>query len=253
MVTAMVIFLGITRLVVQAGMHYLTTPMSAQGMTMAITGSAVEPHSLVALALTFAWCGDVQSTFMPSAANALKLHDYYTHRRNGGLALAIGLAVVVSFVATSGFMIYLCYDYGASNLRSWFFNASGGAGGRAFDWVTQQLRDPAPTDWDKLGFFGGGAFAYLALTFLHYRFAWWSLHPVGLAVASTWMVRRIAFSVFLAWACKRLILRFGGVGLYLRLKPLFLGMVVGFFFGVFFSFAVDYFWFMGAGHPILHG
>ena len=78
---AMTIFLGITRLVVQAGMHYLTTPMSAQGMTMAITGSAVEPHSLVALALTFAWCGDVQSTFMPSAANALKLHDYYTHRR----------------------------------------------------------------------------------------------------------------------------------------------------------------------------
>ena len=88
---------------------------------------------------------------------------------------------------------------------------------------------------------------------MHYPFAWWSLHPVGLAVASTWMVRRIAFSVFLVWACKRLILRFGGVGLYLRLKPLFLGMVVGFFFGVFFSFAVDYFWFMGGGHPILHG
>ena len=250
---AMTIFLGITRLVVQAGMHYLTTPMSAQGMTMAITGSAVEPHSLVALALTFAWCGDVQSTFMPSAANALKLHDYYTHRRNGGLAMAIGLAVVVSFAATSCFMIYLCYDYGASNLRSWFFNASGGAGGRAFDWVTQQLRDPAPTDWDKLGFFSGGSLVYLALTFLHYRFAWWSLHPVGLAVASTWMVRRIAFSVFLAWACKCLILRFGGVALYQRLKPMFVGMVVGFFFGVFFSFAVDYFWFMGAGHPILHG
>ena len=49
---------------------------------------------------------------MPSAANALKLHDYYTHRRSGGLALAIGLAVVVSFVATTSFMIYLCYDYG---------------------------------------------------------------------------------------------------------------------------------------------
>ena len=28
----MTIFLGVTRLVVQAGMHYLTTPMSAQGM-----------------------------------------------------------------------------------------------------------------------------------------------------------------------------------------------------------------------------
>jgi hypothetical protein len=250
---AMTIFLGITRLVVQAGMHYLTTPMSAQGMVMAVVGSGVGPQNLVALALTFAWCGDVQSTFMPSAANALKLHDYYTHRRNGGLALAIGLAVVVSFAATSCFMIYLCYDYGASNLRSWFFNAGGGAGGRAFDWVTQQLRDPAPTDWDKLSIFGSGAFAYMLLTFLHYRLAWWPLHPVGLAVASTWMVQRIAFSVFLAWACKCLVLRFGGVGLYQRLKPFFIGLVVGFFWGVFLSFGIDYFWFMGGGHPVLHG
>ncbi len=250
---AMTIFLGITRLVVQAGMHYLTTPMSAQGMMLAITGTAVGPQNLVALALTFSWCGDVQSTFMPSAANALKLHDYYTHRRNASLALAIGLAVIVSFAATSCFMIYMCYDYGGSNLRSWFFNASGGAGGRAFDWVTQQIRDPAPADWDKLGFFASGSLGYLALTFLHYRFSWWFLHPVGLTIASTWMIRRIAFSVFLAWACKWLILRFGGVALYQRLKPFFIGMVVGFFFAVFFSFGIDCFWFLGAGHPILHG
>ena len=130
---ALTIFLGITRLVVQAGMHYLPTPMSAQGMMLAITGTAIGPQNLVALALTFSWRGDVQSTFMPSAANALKLHDYYTHRRNASLALAIGLAVIASFVATSCFMIYMCYDYGGSNLRSWFFNASGGAGGSAFD------------------------------------------------------------------------------------------------------------------------
>ena len=153
---ALTIFLGITRLVVQAGLHYLTTPMSAQGMVVAAAGSALGPQNLVALALTFAWSSDVQSTFMPSAANALKLHDYYTHRRSGGLALAIGLAVMVSFVATTSFMIYLCYDYGASNLRSWFFNAAGGAGGRAFDWVGEQTRNPAPVDWDKLGLAGSG-------------------------------------------------------------------------------------------------
>ena len=250
---AMTIFLGITRLVVQAGMYYVTTPMSAHAMVTAMLGSGLGPQNLVALALTFAWCSDVQSTFMPSAANALKLHDYYTHRRQGGLALAIGLAVVVSFAATSCFMIYLCYDYGAANLRSWFFNASGGAGGRAFDWATQQMRDPAPTDWDKLGIFGSGALAYLALTFLHYRLPWWPLHPVGLAVASTWMVKRIAFSVFVAWLCKRLVLRFGGVALYQRLKPFFIGLAVGFFVGVFLSFGVDVVWFKGGGHPILHG
>ena len=250
---ALTIFLGLTRLVVQAGLHYLTTPMSAQGMVVAAAGSALGPQNLVALALTFAWCGDVQSTFMPSAANALKLHDYYAQRRSGRLAAALGLAVVVSFVATASFTIYLCYDYGAGNLRSWFFNAAGGAGGRAFDWVAEQTRHPAPVDWDKLGLAGSGVLGYGVLALLYYRVAWWPLHPVGLAVASTWMVKRIVFSVFLAWACKALILRLGGVALYQRLKPLFIGLVVGFFCGVFLSFVLDWAWFKGAGHPILHG
>ena len=44
---ALIIFLGITRLVIQTGLHYLTTPMSAQSMTLAITGTSVAPHNLV--------------------------------------------------------------------------------------------------------------------------------------------------------------------------------------------------------------
>ena len=40
---------------------------------------------------------------------------------------------------------------------------------------------------------------------------------------------------------------------YQRLKPLFIGLVVGFFCGVFLSFVLDWAWFKGAGHPILHG
>ena len=72
-------------------------------------------------------------------------------------------------------------------------------------------------------------------------------------MASTWMVKRIAFSVFVAWLCKRLVLRFGGVALYQRLKPFFVGLAVGFFVGVFLSFGVDVVWFKGGGHPVLHG
>jgi hypothetical protein len=253
LVCAFIIFLGLTRLVVQSGMHYLTTPMTAQGMVLALSGSDIGPHSMVALALSYGWCGDVQSTFMPTAANALKLHDHYAHRRNLGLVLALGLAVSVSFLVTAGFMLYLCYDYGAINLRSWFFNANGGAGGQAFDSVVQQLRTPFEVEWTKLRYFGGGAFLYLAVAFLHLRFAWWPLHPVGLAVASIWILKRIAFSVFLAWGCKRLVLRLGGVAVYQRLKPFFLGLVVGFFIGVGLGFVADVVFFLGKGHPILHG
>ena len=66
----------------------------------------------------------------------------------------------------------------------------------------RQLRDPWPTDWGKLTYFGVGGLIYSVLSICQYRFYWWPLHPVGLTVATTWMVRRIAVSVFIAWALK---------------------------------------------------
>jgi hypothetical protein len=67
------------------------------------------------------------------------------------------------------------------------------------------------------------------------------------------MVRRIALSVFLAWALKTLILRLGGVRAYRACRPFFVGLIVGFFVGVGISYGVDLIWFFGKGHPILHG
>lgn len=41
--------------------------------------------------------------------------------RKRSLALAIALAVVTSLTFTLYFMLYMCYQYGAGNFRSWFF------------------------------------------------------------------------------------------------------------------------------------
>ena len=46
-----------------------------------------------------------------------------------------------------------------------------------------------------------------------------SRHPVS----SAW------FSVFLAWSVKAAILKYGGASLYLGMRPLFLGLVLGTF------------------------
>lgn len=76
---------------------------------------------------------------------------------------------------------------------------------------------------------------------------------MGLAIASIWMLQRIVLSVFIAWAAKRLVLRFGGPALYRKMRPFFIGLIVGFFLGVGISYGVDAIWFFGSGHPILHG
>ncbi|MCK5118929.1 MAG: hypothetical protein KAQ78_05070, partial [Candidatus Latescibacteria bacterium] len=59
-----------------------------------------------------------------------------------------------------------------------------------------------------------------------------------------------AFSVFIAWAAKWLIIRFGGVSLYRSSRPFFFGLIVGSFVGVGISFAVDMIWFPGQGHNV---
>ena len=67
------------------------------------------------------------------------------------------------------------------------------------------------------------------LTFVKNRFVGFPIHPIGLAVGLPHPVQIIWPSVFFAWLCKALILKYGGARLYVRLRPLFLGMVLGSF------------------------
>jgi hypothetical protein len=188
---------------------------------------------------------------MPSAANAAKLNEIGRAPRS--MSWAMALAVVVGFITAIYFVLYLGYKYGAGNFRSWYFSAGGGAGGVAFDGVIRQLNNPLPTDWNKLLFFGIGLLAYSVLAVCQYRFYWWPLHPVGLTVAPMWMIRHIALSVFVAWAIKSVMLRYGGIGLYRAARPFFIGLITGFFLGVGVSFVVDVIWFFGMGHYIHNG
>ena len=56
--------------------------------------------------------------------------------------------------------------------------------------------------------------------------------------------------VFMAWAAKAVVMRVGGVALYRRSKPLFLGLLVGYTAGVVLAFTVDAVWFPGQGHQV---
>ena len=67
------------------------------------------------------------------------------------------------------------------------------------------------------------------LSLLKARFVGFSIHPIGLTLGFTHPIRNIWFSVFVAWLIKALILKYGGANLYSRLKPFFLGMVLGTF------------------------
>ena len=249
----LIAYLGITRLVIQTGIYYLTTPIVGQAMTMMTLGtSAIGPHGLVGLALSYSFFSDVQSIFMPSAAHAAKLHDTMRMSRRG-LCLAVGLALLVGFTASISYIIYMGYEQGASNFSSWFFRVSSGAGVRSFDDALAKIKTPVDIHVQKLTFFGSGAVAMAFLTFMQYRFPWWPIHPIGLAVAAVWMIRNQAVAIFIGWAAKSIIMRFGGIDLYRRATPFFIGLILGHFLGIGISFIVDMIFFPGNGHYVLHG
>jgi len=85
-----------------------------------------------------------------------------------------------------------------------------------------------------------------------YRFqpGWWPLHPVGLVLSASDNHKSMVLPVFIAWAAKSICLRVGGVQLYDRMKPLVVGLLVGYTFGVILSFGVDAFLFPGEGHEL---
>ena len=63
-------------------------------------------------------------------------------------------------------------------------------------------------------------------------------------------VRWTVLSLFVAWMVKSVIIRLGGLALFERAKPLFVGMVVGHFMAAGFLFVIDAIWFEGQGHSL---
>ena len=99
-------------------------------------------------------------------------------------------------------------------------------------------------------FLGVGVIATVLMTFLRHRLPWWRLHPIGFSIASVGQVRWTMLSLFAAWVAKVSLIRFGGLILYNRAKPFFIGLVVGHFTTAGLSFIVDVIWFSGQGHSL---
>ena len=242
-----VLYLGVTRIVIEGGLVFLRGPMIAQHFTTYALGvSTISPTSMTALALSYAWFCDVKSFFMPAVAHAAKLSDVLHLRRKAiltGVLVALGVGIFTSMAYT----LYMGYERGAYNYGDWIFRRGSET---PYDAMIKKMQNPFETDWQRIGLLGGGAAVMGLLTVLRYRFTWWPLHPIGFPVAFTLPVRLSTFSIFLAWVAKSLILKFGGIHLYRKAQPFFFGLIVGYFTGCGISFLVDMIWFPGQGHAI---
>ena len=246
-IATFIIYIGVSRIVAETGLAYVRGPMTAQYTTLYVLGTeGISGASLTALAFTYTMVSRGTALFMPVLAQVGKVADVARESRKGILACT-GLALLIAILISVGYTLHIGYTYGAYNFNSWMFSS---AAPKVFNDVVRDMKSPFPTDWGKFRFFGIGAVLMAIMTFLRYRFPWWPVHPIGFTISSTYFSYRMSFSIFLAWAFKVMLMKIGGVTLYRRSRPFFIGILVGWALGVALTFLVDMIWFPGSGHSI---
>ena len=173
---------------------------------------------------------------MAHTATGLKLTGEIVHRKRW-LLLALTIAILVSVVSTFWMSLSIAYREGGINVaRSVGYLPD-------FTWAYVASRVEENAGPNGLGWFirlmGGGLMTGLLL--MQRRFLWWPLHPLGFVVSMDRVMDTAWFPVFLAWALKTTLLKYGGLKAYQGLIPVFYGLILGQFVAGGFWLIVDYF------------
>jgi hypothetical protein len=244
----LIYFLGLAKIVAETGLVYIETPLRTQEVAAAVLGPAVQTPDHVGMALTANSVESHREYILPTLTHIARIHHTFRWNRTR-IVGAQCAASVVGFIASVAYTLDLCYGAtGAANIRHvYVFN---NYGLRMFGRVVTWASDVPSFTGTEFGFLAAGALGTLLLSALRLRLPWWPLHPVGFTVGYVFPVRVTAFTVFLVWAFKALVLRIGGVTLYRRLQPFFLGLLIGYTLGVGISTLTDAVWFPGNGKMV---
>ena len=223
-VAALLIFIGITRIVVEAGVVQLRAPICAPDLVIQGIGSSlVGTTGVLNLSLSYLWAADVRVFVMGTCANALKMIEEMDPRSRRLVFRGIVLALLIGALGSLWMIFHLTYKYGGVNMNSWFFHRGPSV---AYENALRNL-EPRGVYWPGVGFFAGGGVAMALMMLARARLSWWPVHPIGFPIGANSMTDWLWFSVFLAWAVKVCVLRFGGGSGYRRSLPFFLGILTG--------------------------
>lgn len=207
------------------------------------------PHTLGAQNLTTmamldtAFLRDQRGLLLTGFLDSLKISDGTGLRRRSFLPLFVFSIVVAALIAGTLQLLYpyvlkgalSMYSYPYTDNAQWAFN----------DYLTHMREIENPTAGgqasviaDRLWLAAGLVFTGF-LAWMRVAFFWWPLHPLGYALAPSWTLYNFWFPCFLAWVAKSVILRYGGMQLYSKARPLFLGLILGEFIAAIFWTAVS--------------
>ncbi|RYX82504.1 hypothetical protein EON83_18895 [bacterium] len=253
-VSYLVLAIALTRVAVEGGMLFLLhdiMPLGALSRLLSwsapwlstTNSSGVVPASFLQAGIVY----HMRGFAMPSFVQGFKLaHD-------NSIAAKPLLKLIVAVMAVSlgmsfWMIIHMGYDHGTLGMASSW--ATGHLSVRPATFLESLQRDRgdmAIVSWVALI---AGVLLTLGMTAARARFAWFPFHPIGYLISLNFATQMFWFSIFLGWAAKCLITRFGGHESYRKTMPFFLGLVLGDVSMMLFWLIVDG-WFGRTGHQLM--
>lgn len=141
------------------------------------------------------------------------------------MTVAMAVAALVGLVAAYIGALDPHYRYGVDSAKTWglFQHFGNESWGRLASYInTPQRPEPGSLYGVIVGFL-----TCTALFVVRMQYVGFPLHPVGYAVSSSWSLDQVWLSLLIAWVCKVSIVRYGGLRLYRKAVPFFLGLILG--------------------------
>jgi len=172
-----------------------------------------------------------RSSLAAFAMQSMSLDENARPRRQWKTARYYVVVLVLSFFICGVAHIFFSYQYSQtldSNpevpISAW--------GSYRLGTALEKLREQVKGDWDEPAYslpahmaFGAilaGGLQYASLTMPK-----WPLHPVGVILAYSWFGATVWMSVAVGWLLRVVLIMFGGARVYRRLRPAFIGLIIG--------------------------
>ena len=161
---------------------------------------------------------------MPHQLEGFKLAER-ANMNSRRLLYAMVIAAAVGILAAFWAYLYLFYKEGAASKLSWYALGSGHWSFR--NNLQSWLTNPSLTDGANISFMGVGMTFTLFLMAMRTRFLWWNIHPIAYPLARDVNMNRMWFAIFISWAAKGIILKYGSLRTYRKAIPFFIGLILG--------------------------
>lgn len=200
--------------------------ISPQNILTSLCGTEMFSQTDLSQIAIFSWFNtDYRAAAFPHLLEGQVALHRARQDRNRPLFIVLAIAAVVALAAALIASLQMYYVNGAdtAKVNGWRIDKG------AEPWIDLErwLRDRKSLDAAPIVSALVGVAVTFGLSALRARFVNFPLHPAGYVLNTSFANDFFWLDMLCAWAIKSLILRYGGMKLYQKLLPLFLGLILG--------------------------